>query len=185
MNFTYSNRVWVLVLLAINSFGMQEAAWANSKSPWIELTQACESVIVDQSFQPLEKYKPAPFTIGLPGIKEYSVYSATQNLVAIARIERGTWVQCLVREHEESRVRWKDLAKEWSNGFEAGFPKPAYLWVEWKYHPERPFVGAVKCRGEDPAILISPNLETDLFFRVAVISAQHSNTPLCEKHEDS
>lgn len=141
--------------------------------------------MVDRSFQSLENYKPAPFTKGLPGIREYSVCDTTQNLVAIARLEKGVWVHCMVREREESRVRWKNLAKEWSNGFEAGIPKPAYHWAEWKYHPGRLFQGAVRCGRENPAILITPNLETELFFRVAVSSRERFSMPLCEKHKGS
>jgi hypothetical protein len=147
---------------------MSGASFANTVSQWHEMVRACEAVIADQKFAPLAHYGSAPFSHGLPGVKEYSVYNGTQTLVAIARVEQDDWVRCLVRENVENRSRWREVAAEWKSGFVLGFPRGAYKWVNWPFNPNRPFLGAVRCLSDDSGILIAPNLDTDLLFRVEI-----------------
>ena len=85
-----------VLLTVLISFWISEASPANaSASNWAELARACEEVIANQSFAPLENYEPAPFSMGSPGMKDYAVYDASRNLVAIARAIKGEWVFCL------------------------------------------------------------------------------------------
>jgi len=170
---------------AILSFWMSWASLASaSASNWAELVRACEAVIADQSFAPLINYEPAPFSMGLPGKKEYAVYDASRNLVAIATAIRGEWASCLVRESEEDRSRWRELGTEWEDDFEVSFPKSEYLWVRSPINPERPFRGAVRCKGNSLPIVILPNLETNFFFRVAVSKASTRAQNLCGNEGD-
>ena len=169
----------ILLLLAVLvAFGKPEAALAKPNSlPWFEMVKACEAIIADQSFGPLQSYEPAPFSSGMPGIKEYSVYSASRDLVAIARVVKGEWVRCLVRENEEDTSRWRELATEWVDGFEAGFPRSRYHWVKWRFNPNNMFTGAFRCHGKGFVPLIAPVLDRSLQFRV-VVSNESSPTLL-------
>ncbi|WP_162891672.1 hypothetical protein [Profundibacter amoris] len=184
-NRTFVARLGILSCLIVSSMlGMSGILFANTGSQWQEMVRACEAVISSQNFAPLEQYESAPFTHGLPGVKVYSVYNRPQTLVAIARVDQGKWVNCLVRESEETRSGWREVAAEWESGFEVGFPRDEYQWVIWRYHPARPFRGAVRCCREGPAILITPNLETNFYFRVEVSSEIPQGSNPCGGNSD-
>ena len=146
-------------LVCLAALGLSRAALADEdSSQWHELVRACEAVITDQSFAPLGNYEPAPFSAGLPDVKEYAVYNVPQDLVAIAKFVKGKWVQCLVRESDEtqSRSRWRELANNWTNGFQAGFPKARYHWVKWNWNPHRPFPAALRCHNDSFVLIVIP-----------------------------
>ncbi len=133
---------YLVFLAVIAALGWPRAALADiEQSQWGELIRACEAVLTHQDFAPLENYKPAPFSMGLPSMKNYSVYNNTQDLVVIATVVRGDWVHCLVRESKEVRVRrsdtlrWRELATEWENNFKENFPRSNYLRVTWSLNP--------------------------------------------------
>jgi hypothetical protein len=159
-------------LAAVGIFGAPKVLVAQETSAqWFEMVRSCEQVVIDQSFRTLEDYEAAPFSVGKPGIKELAVYSETKDLVAIARAEKGVWVSCSVREIEETdKSRWRQLEKVWHEGFEAQFPKSKYRWVQTKYNPNQPFIGAMLCQDERSVLLVMPVLIGYFHFRVDVRS---------------
>ena len=180
---------YLAFLLVIAALGWPRAVLAETEqSQWIELIRACEAVLTDQDFTPLANYKPAPFSMGLPGKKRYAVYNNSQDLVAIATVVRGDWVECLVHESKEVRVRrsdtlrWRELATEWENDFKENFPRSNYHWVTWPLDPNRPFPGALRCEAGKPTLLIGPYIDLDFHFRVGVSNDFPSKArELCEK----
>lgn len=153
-----------------------------SHSEWMEMVRACEAVILEQDFKPLENYEPAPLTYGMPDMRELGVYNASRNLIVTAREERGKWVHCLVREAKEERLVWREQAAQWEEGLKASFPRSEYIGVEWPYHPEFPFKGALRCQDGNPLLLVAPFLD-DMVFRISV----HNDFPSgaydnCIKH---
>ncbi|NNE82147.1 MAG: hypothetical protein HKN18_17895 [Silicimonas sp.] len=85
-------------------------------------------MILEQSIDPFKGYVPAPFSTGRPGLKEYAFYSASHELVAVARVVEGNWTMCYLRETKEERARARSLAVAWAAGLADAFPKPGYLW---------------------------------------------------------
>lgn len=137
-------------------------------SDWVEMVRACETVIWDQDFAPLRGYEPAPFSSGLPGVRQYAVYNAPKSLIAIATLSGDIWGRCLVRETEESHTRWRDLGKQWTEGFGAAYPGPKYQHVSSRFDPNRPFPGAARCREKHLEVLIIPSLAASFAFRVEI-----------------
>lgn len=152
-----------------------------SYSEWMEMVRACETVILDQDFEPLEDYETAPFTYGMPGIREFGVYNTSRSLIVTAREERGKWVHCLVREAKEERSVWREQAAQWENGFLDSFPQSEYVRIKWPYNPIAPFRGALLCRGDKPLLLVAPFLG-DMVFRISVHNdLSHHAFEECEK----
>lgn len=135
---------------------------------WIELSVACESVISTQSFEPLEDYEPAPLNSGKPGMKEYSVYNMSRDLVAIARVlQEKDWVTCYVRESEEDRSHTQSYAADWRQWMATAYPKAEYLWgSNLNSGMVNPF--AIRCFQEEFGWLTYASLEEDFHFRVVV-----------------
>ena len=120
------HKVPLAILVATVMPGALSGAAADE---WHELAQGCEAVILEQSFAPFEDHEPAPFASGKPGEKQFAAYSASRELVAIARVVGdGEWEQCLVRESEEG-LRARTLAAKWVEGLAVAFPKSDYIWV--------------------------------------------------------
>ena len=131
------------------------------------MAQKCEAVIIEQSFDALEGYEPAPFTSGKPGQKEYSVYSTSGDLVVIARVASGEWVQCYVRESTEDRDRTQDFAMAWRDRFVTLFPTSDYIWGSVRRPDWLPPL-AIRCSGEDYRLMVRASLETNFWFRIVV-----------------
>lgn len=134
-------------------------------APWIEMARACEDVMLLQSFSPLAKYADAPYSYGKPGLKALAVYSEDQELVVIAQEIAGSWQKCEVRETEESRARWREQGEHWNATVATAFVDPGHVLVSWKFDPNRPFSGVLRCDGNDPLLLVIPYLH-DFSFRV-------------------
>lgn len=167
-------RAVLALLIAGFAGGMATSSRAEPEiAPWFEMVRACEAVLKEQSFSALAGFAPAPFSSGMPGVKEYAVFNKARSLVVVARQVKGAWEQCLVREHTEDRARWRDLARAWEEGFEAAFADGAYRPVKARYNPDRPFHGAVRCDGDRFVMLVMPTLEWGFQFRVVV-----ANTPV-------
>ena len=148
------------------------------------MVRGCESVIIEQSFAPFENHESAPFSSGKPGLKEYSVYSPSRDLVAIARVLGTDWPLCYVREAKGDHVRVRELRAAWTENFEADFPKPGYIWVK-NLNPDRLQPQALRCRGRDIELLvyavrsgqIAGNFDRYSGFRVEVTSEVPSRHP--------
>ena len=117
---------------------------------WWGMLDVCEAVIAEQSDVPLRDYTPAPFTFGKPGVKQYSVFDATGDLVVTAVLKNEVWVECRVGEHDASSpdMYIGDPVKAWTEAFASRFPSPRYKAAEYRVlAPGRINPIAIRCEG--------------------------------------
>lgn len=171
--------VALVAVLAAGVLSTVNRSQAQSATQWHAMVHACEAVIAAQDTGPLAEYAPAPYASSMPGLREEAVFNGAGTLIAIATEERGVWTSCIVREQAEPQTEWRDVGESWTYGFERGFPRLVYEWISWSGNPDRPFLGAVKCQAEGPAILVAPGLSADAAFQVEVSSDAEMTAQFC------
>ncbi len=137
---------------------------------WHEMVQACEAVILQQSFGALDGDEGAPFSVGMPGIRELAVHNGKRTLVAIARSGRDIRASCTVRETiEKDRARWRVLMDMWNEGLEAGFSRRHNRAVRWSPVENMVIFGAMRCRNGRLVLRTAPHFLPEFRFRVSVL----------------
>ncbi len=169
--------VWLAVLAAFAMPGASEAAVSPAER--LELIRACEAVITAQSYAPLEEYEPAPFSWGRPGEKEYAVYNASRNLIAIAKVVGDEWVECMVRESEKDTSPILERYAEWRKEFVAAFPMPEYRWVRRTLDGGSTNPFAVRCREDRLVLMVHAEFTLKHEFAVTMTNelSRHANNP--------
>ena len=146
-----SRPIWLSTLLILLAPGVSGAAVTAAER--LEMIRACEAVIIDQSFSALSGYDPAPFSSGAPGEKSYAVYNHQRNVVTIAKIVGRKWVQCTVSDSEADKLAIPERYAEWRKEFMAAFPRSEYLWLRRKLDASSTNPWAVRCNGDQLALM--------------------------------
>lgn len=169
--------IGLAVLMAFAMKGTSDAAVSAAER--LQMIRACEAVIIDQSFASLADYEPAPFSSGAPGEKEYAVYNDRRNVIALAKIADGKWVQCTVRDTEVDQQPIPERYAEWRKEFMAAFPRPGYRWARraLDHNSTNPF--AVRCRDDQLVLMAFSEWSLKHQFEVTVTNqlSRHANNP--------
>ncbi|PTX50108.1 hypothetical protein IQ03_01654 [Gemmobacter caeni] len=153
---------------ALTGFALPAAAIPEvTPAERLELVQACEKVLLEQSEAPLRGYLPAPLSSGKPGAKTYTYYSQSKALIVLARRTGKIWDLCTVQEVEGDRRSLTEWAKAWPKEFAAAFPASRYQQHSFQVpRPVEPF--AVLCQDQGFALVIYPHFGQKSEFAVSV-----------------